>query len=101
MTSEQWAFEGKFDGYRMLVEANHGTLRLQTRNGRDVTKEYPQLQSLAETLADHDVILDGEVVALDSHGVPNFSEMQNRARQAESSSGPSTFSASTAVPCCG
>ena len=80
MTSEQWAFEGKFDGYRMLVEANHGTLRLQTRNGRDVTKEYPQLQSLAETLADHDVILDGEVVALDSHGVPNFSEMQNRAR---------------------
>ncbi len=80
MTSEQWAFEGKFDGYRMLVEANHGTLRLQTRNGRDVTREYPELQSLAEALADHDVILDGEVVALDSNGVPNFSEMQNRAR---------------------
>jgi bifunctional non-homologous end joining protein LigD len=80
MTSAQWAFEGKFDGYRMLVEANHGTLRLQTRNGRDVTREYPQLQTLATALGDHDVILDGEVVALDSHGVPNFSEMQNRAR---------------------
>ena len=80
MTTAQWAFEGKFDGYRMLVEANRGTLHLQTRNGRDVTGEYPQLQSLADALADHDVVLDGEVVALDSHGVPNFSEMQNRAR---------------------
>ena len=80
LTADQWAFEGKFDGYRMLVEANHGTLHLQTRNGRDVTAEYPQLQPLAAALADHDVILDGEVVALDSHGVPNFSEMQNRAR---------------------
>ena len=80
MTAAQWAFEGKFDGYRMLAEANHGTLHLQTRNGRDVTREYPQLQSLAAALADHDVVLDGEVVALDAHGVPNFSEMQNRAR---------------------
>lgn len=80
LTADQWAFEGKFDGYRMLVEANHGTLHLQTRNGRDVTAEYPQLQPLAAALADHDVILDGKVVALDSHGVPNFSEMQNRAR---------------------
>ncbi len=80
MTADQWAFEGKYDGYRMLVEANHGTLHLRTRNGRNVTREYPQLQSLAGALTEHDVILDGEVVALDSHGVPNFSEMQNRAR---------------------
>jgi bifunctional non-homologous end joining protein LigD len=80
MTADQWAFEGKFDGYRMLVQANHGSLHLRTRNGRDVTGEYPQLQSLAAALADHDVVLDGEVVALDAHGVPNFSAMQNRAR---------------------
>ncbi len=78
MTAEQWAFEGKFDGYRLLVYADHRGLRLQTRNGRDVTAEYPQLQPLAETLADHDVVLDGEVVALDSAGVPSFSAMQNR-----------------------
>jgi bifunctional non-homologous end joining protein LigD len=80
MTADQWAFEGKFDGYRMLVEADHGALRLQTRSGRDVTREFPQLQSLAGALADHDVVLDGEVVALDRRDVPNFSEMQNRAR---------------------
>ncbi len=80
LTPGQWAFEGKFDGYRMLVEADHGRLRLQSRNGRDVTAEYPQLQPLAADLAEHHVILDGEVVALDEHGVPRFEEMQNRAR---------------------
>ncbi|MGI9126277.1 MAG: ATP-dependent DNA ligase [Mycobacterium sp.] len=82
LTAAQWAFEGKFDGYRMLVEVDHGRLRLQSRNGRDVTGEYPQLRSLASAFADHHVILDGEAVALDSHGVPSFSEMQNRARAA-------------------
>lgn len=82
LTSEQYAFEGKFDGYRLLVEIDQGRLRLHSRNNRDVTAEYPQLQPLATALADHDVILDGEVVALDEHGVPNFSEMQNRARAA-------------------
>ena len=77
-TSAQWAFEGKFDGYRMLVEADQGRLALQTRNGRDVTSEYPQLQPLAADLNDYHVILDGEVVALDARGVPNFGELQNR-----------------------
>ena len=55
-------------------------MRLRSRSGRDVTKEYPQLQSLAADLADHHVVLDGEVVALDKSGVPSFNEMQNRGR---------------------
>ncbi|WP_325096860.1 ATP-dependent DNA ligase [Mycolicibacterium vinylchloridicum] len=80
LTAAQYAFEGKFDGYRLLVEISHGDLRLQSRSGRDLTAEYPQLHSLTTDLADHDVILDGEVVALDEHGVPNFGEMQNRVR---------------------
>lgn len=80
LTSAQWAFEGKFDGYRLLVEIDHGLLQLRTRNGRDVTREFPQLQPLATALAGHHVILDGEVVALDGRGVPSFSAIQNRAR---------------------
>ena len=43
----QWAFEGKWDGYRLLVEADHGNVRLRSRSGRDITEEYPQLASLA------------------------------------------------------
>ena len=80
LTKGQWAFEGKWDGYRLLVEADHGALSLRSRRGRDVTSEYPQLRALAADLADHHVILDGEAVALDESGVPSFREMQNRAR---------------------
>ncbi len=80
LTADQWAFEGKWDGYRLLVEADHGRLRVRSRRGRDVTAEYPQLRALARDLADHHVVLDGEIVALDASGVPRFSEMQNRVR---------------------
>jgi bifunctional non-homologous end joining protein LigD len=79
LTPIVWAFEGKWDGYRLLVDANHGELQLRSRSGRDVTHEYPQLRALAADLADHHVILDGEAVALDESGVPNFGLMQNRA----------------------
>ena len=80
LTAAQWAFEGKWDGYRLLVDADHGEVRLRSRSGRDLTSEFPQLRSLATDLTDHHVVLDGEVVALDASGVPSFSEMQNRAR---------------------
>lgn len=76
----QWAFEGKWDGYRVLVDADRGRLTVRSRRGRDVTGEFSQFESLAADLADHHVILDGEAVALDESGVPSFSEMQNRAR---------------------
>ncbi len=83
LKSSQWAFEAKWDGYRLLVEADHGEVRLRSRSGRDVTKEFPQLHSWASDLGDHHVVLDGEVVALDASGVPSFSEMQNRARASQ------------------
>lgn len=79
LTAGQWAFEGKWDGYRLLVDADHGELTLHARSGRDVTADYPQLGSLAADLAEHHVVLDGEIVALDDSGVPNFGAMQNRA----------------------
>jgi bifunctional non-homologous end joining protein LigD len=80
LKARQWAFEGKWDGYRLLVDADHGDVRLRSRSGRDVTKEYPQLRSLADDFTDHHVVIDGEVVALDKAGVPRFNEMQNRVR---------------------
>ena len=80
LKSAQWAFEGKWDGYRVLADADHGRLTLRSRRGRDVTAEYPQLAALAADLSEHQVILDGEAVALDDKGVPSFGEMQNRAR---------------------
>ena len=76
----QWAFEGKWDGYRLLFESDRGDLRLRSRSGRDMTAEFPQLATVAGDLAEHRLILDGEVVALDASGIPSFEQMQNRAR---------------------
>lgn len=80
LKASQWAFEGKWDGYRVIVDADRGRLTVRSRRGRDVTGEFPQFEAVAADLADHHVILDGEAVALDESGVPSFSEMQNRAR---------------------
>ena len=80
--ASQWSFEGKWDGYRLLVEADRGVLRIRSRRGREVTKEYPQLHSLAGDLSDHHVVLDGEAVVLNEDGVPSFHAMQNRGRGA-------------------
>ncbi|ORJ62239.1 ATP-dependent DNA ligase [Mycobacterium simiae] len=80
LKASQWAFEGKWDGYRLLVETDHGAVRVRSRSGRDVTGEYPQLQSLADDLSDHHVVFDGEAVVLDKSGVPSFHAMQNRGR---------------------
>ncbi len=56
---------------------------------------------MAADLADHHVVLDGEVVALDESGVPSFGEMQNWEPDPRgSSSGPSTCCGWTAAPCC-
>lgn len=80
LSAAQWAFEGKWDGYRLLLDADHGVGRLRSRSGRDVTAEFPQLGAVAAGLADHQVLLDGEVVAPDESGVPRLENLQNRAR---------------------
>ncbi len=78
LTAEEWAFEGKWDGYRLILECDSGQLRALARSGRDVTAEFPALQRLAHELSDHRVVLDGEVVAPDHKGLPSFALLQNR-----------------------
>ncbi|MGK2881490.1 MAG: ATP-dependent DNA ligase [Mycobacterium sp.] len=80
LSGKQWAFEGKWDGYRLMVDADHGEVSLRSRSGRDVTREFPQLAAVAADLGDHHAVLDGEVVGLDNDGIPNFGLMQNRAQ---------------------
>ncbi|MEU9808944.1 ATP-dependent DNA ligase [Mycobacterium sp. NPDC050853] len=78
LAADEWAFEGKWDGYRLILECDHGQLRALARSGRDVTAEFPALQRLALELAEHRVVLDGEVVVLDPKGLPSFSLLQHR-----------------------
>lgn len=76
---EAFAYELKWDGYRTLLRAEGGKANVRTRNLRDVTSDYPEAQAIAKALADHRLILDGELVALDEKGRPSFGRMQQRA----------------------
>ncbi len=73
-----WTFEVKWDGYRMIASVGDGTIALHSRRGLDYTREFPELRELADLLAGHTAVLDGEVVALDDAGRPSFELLQNR-----------------------
>jgi bifunctional non-homologous end joining protein LigD len=75
---DEWAFEVKWDGVRVLGYADHGDWCMQSRRLEAVTKRYPELEPIAEQLADHAAVLDGEVVALDESGRPSFQLIQRR-----------------------
>jgi bifunctional non-homologous end joining protein LigD len=73
-----WAFEVKWDGVRAIALIARGAVRLEGRGGRDCTASYPELRRLADALGDHQVVLDGEVVALGPDGNPSFEALQAR-----------------------
>jgi bifunctional non-homologous end joining protein LigD len=72
-----WAYEVKWDGIRVLVARDRAGLHLVTRRGNDVTKRYPELAPLADELP-IGTVLDGEIVALDRAGRPDFQLLQSR-----------------------
>lgn len=74
---DDWAYEMKWDGVRAVVYVEGGRARVLTRNDRDVTGTYPELAGLAAALG-HDAVLDGELVALDAAGRPDFGVLQQR-----------------------
>jgi bifunctional non-homologous end joining protein LigD len=77
---DEWAYEVKWDGMRVLAGLpGDGTVRLQSRSGRDVTAQYPELAVLPQALPDGaDVILDAEIVSLGPDGKPSFGRLQER-----------------------
>lgn len=72
-----WLYEIKFDGYRIVTRIDSKKLQLITRNGHDWTAK---LSTLAKALADLKISsawLDGEIVVADDNGIPNFQALQN------------------------
>ncbi|AYD05199.1 DNA ligase D [Neorhizobium sp. NCHU2750] len=69
-----WLHEIKFDGYRVQMRIEGGTVHLLTRKGLDWTKRFKQIAADASDLAD--AIIDGEVCALDENGAPDFASLQ-------------------------
>ena len=74
--SPAYRFEIKWDGLRCLAFLEEAT-RLQSRNGRTITFQYPELTDLHRQVNASGVVLDGEIIAL-ADGKPNFSRLQNR-----------------------
>ena len=76
--TDGWAYEIKWDGVRALVSSEPGRIRIESRNGRDITASYPELRALNRALSHHRAILDGEIVAFDDDGRPSFGRLQQR-----------------------
>jgi DNA ligase D-like protein (predicted ligase) len=72
----QWVFEIKLDGYRAVGIKSNGSVRLLSRQNNSFNRQYPLIvEALAEL--PQDTVVDGEVVALDQSGFPNFNLLQN------------------------
>jgi len=69
-----WLHEIKFDGYRMELRVADGAVALLTRNGLDWTDRFPAIAKAGRSLPD--CLVDGEIVALDRQGAPDFSALQ-------------------------
>ncbi|WP_248499546.1 ATP-dependent DNA ligase [Tomitella gaofuii] len=80
---DEWAFEGKWDGHRVIIEVRDAAVRLHSRNGRDVTDELGRFAALAEDLDGHDAVLDAELVAPGARGIPDFARLQRRTAATE------------------
>ena len=79
---ELWTYELKLDGYRLVTVKTGGMVSLYSRRGTDLTQRFKDVNAALASLPD-DTVIDGELVALDDQGRPDFNLLQNF-RSAES-----------------
>jgi bifunctional non-homologous end joining protein LigD len=73
-----WLFEVKWDGYRVQAVLRDGRTRIWTRKRIDAATYFPELAAESGWLEAEQAVVDGEVVALDEEGRPDFSLLQDR-----------------------
>ena len=73
----RWMHEIKFDGYRALIAAKGDNVRVYTRSGKDWTEKFAPLVEAFVTLDLPSCLIDGEIVAYDAKGNPDFSTLQS------------------------
>ncbi len=75
---DDWLYELKYDGYRIVVYAEGNSVRLMTRNGNDYSSRlYDISAAVADWTGGRAVVLDGEVVITDASGRTDFQALQN------------------------
>jgi bifunctional non-homologous end joining protein LigD len=75
---EQWRYEIKWDGTRILAYCERDGVRLFNRKRNERTHHYPELLNFREYCRADSVVLDGEVIALAEDGKPSFHEVMRR-----------------------
>jgi ATP-dependent DNA ligase len=78
-SGDGWAFEPKWDGFRAIAFVDGGDVYLQSRNGRPLTRYFPEL-----AFPDGRYVLDGEIVLFDDQGRQDFDALGQRIHPAES-----------------
>ncbi|MGV9010976.1 MAG: DNA ligase D [Flavobacteriales bacterium] len=73
-----WLFEIKWDGYRAIAETGGKSVRLYSRNGLSFAEGYPSIADDLRTI-ERNMILDGEIVAMNDDGRPDFQLLQHAA----------------------
>ena len=76
---DDWAFEGKWDGYRAVVGVSEDGMDVRSRNGHDLRGTFPELAGIAD-LAAPGTVVDGEIVALGRDSRPDFGLLQTRGK---------------------
>jgi bifunctional non-homologous end joining protein LigD len=71
----RYLYEVKFDGYRIIAYVKKGKVTLSSRSGLDYTHKYPSVANELKKL-ETDIIIDGEIVALNKEGHPDFDALQ-------------------------
>ena len=73
-----WLFEPKLDGIRAIALVREGAVKLLSRRGLDASRQYPSLAEVLARQPERDMVLDGEIVALDDEARPSFQRLQQR-----------------------
>lgn len=76
--TEGWAAEIKWDGIRALAWLECGRVRLRGRRGNEITGRFPELGAMGTDSPERNLVLDGELVAFDRDGKPDFQLIQKR-----------------------
>ncbi|MBX3188103.1 MAG: non-homologous end-joining DNA ligase [Labilithrix sp.] len=78
LDEEAWIFELKLDGVRIIADKRGDRVSLGYRKGRGATDSYPEIAEAVRSLAEERVVLDGEIVAFDAQGRPDFQRLGTR-----------------------
>ena len=75
---DDWGHEVKFDGHRVQAHKVGSRVLIFRGNGHDFADRFPSIAQLLHELPAEAAVLDGEVVASDADGRPNFARLHVR-----------------------